>query len=148
MTFPAAVDGVGSMLPAASIARTAKRWPPAASRLYERGETQRPNDAESRRHWNLEGPRGGNLKLADVAVVFAAGRELILVSGGVASTDHEYEMDPTLPARSVARTVTACPPSPRAPYDAGELQGSRARSSSLHWNVAGSSAENASLAIE
>src|SRR4029453_6763021 len=71
MTFPAAVDGVGSMLPAASMARTVKRWPPAASRLYERGETQRPNDAEASRHWNLDAPRPAKVKLCGGCLVFA-----------------------------------------------------------------------------
>ena len=46
--------GVGSVLPAASVARTSKVWDPFARLEYDAGEMQAPQAPASSRHWNVE----------------------------------------------------------------------------------------------
>ena len=85
------VAGVGSTLPAWSIARTAKVWAPSASAvvgvLVAPGPLQGAKTAESKRHsyvagvWLEENPKVGVESL-----VGPEGPELIVVSGGVESS--------------------------------------------------------------
>jgi len=51
-----------------------------------------------------------------------------------------------LPAESIARTSKVCALLVRRTYALGELQAAKAPASSLHWNVAGSPAENVKVA--
>ena len=44
------VAGLGSVLPALSIARTSKLWAPSAREVYVRGEAHDTHSSESRRH--------------------------------------------------------------------------------------------------
>jgi hypothetical protein len=78
--------GDGSVLLAASVARTSKVCVPAAKPVKFRGLVQAANAAVSNRHWNvLPASFDVNEKLAVVAVVTAAGLPVMLVSGGVIS---------------------------------------------------------------
>jgi hypothetical protein len=80
------VAGEASVLPAASVAFTAKVWEPTARLLYVLGEAQLPQDPESSEHWKLE-PLSleVNAKPALVEVVVPEGPELIVVTGAVVS---------------------------------------------------------------
>ncbi|MBA2461570.1 MAG: hypothetical protein H0V45_07395 [Actinobacteria bacterium] len=111
------------------------------------GELQGEKEPPSSRHWKVAGSLAEKANAADVAVVVVAGADSSVVSGAVASIAQARETAPAFPAPSVARTVKAWPPSRRPAYDAGELHGSKPRSSRLHWNVDGSSAEKEKLAL-
>src|SRR5712691_9479807 len=92
-----AVAGLGSTLPAASLARTRKVW---SLRVSEAGAVRLSVPAKS--------------KLADVVVVVepSAGPAVMLVSGGVTSMIHVNEagLGSVLWAASVAVTVKVCEP--------------------------------------
>ena len=81
--------GVGSVLPAASVAFTWKLCDPSAT-VYAFGEVQEAKAALSNEHWNVD-PASveWKLKLALPELVEAAGLESITVSGAVESTVHE-----------------------------------------------------------
>src|SRR6266496_3923271 len=112
--------GVGSVLPAASVARTRKVWAPSARALagvcVSPGPEQAPNGSESKRHSKLapgseEKPNDG-----EALVVSPEGPESIVVSGGAVSTVklREAGVGSVLPAASVARTRKVWEPSARA----------------------------------
>jgi len=86
VTVQLRVAGEASVLPAASVAFTAKVWGPTPIPAYDLGEVQLPQDPESSEHWKLE-PLSleVNPKLAAVSVVEPDGPELIVVPGAVVS---------------------------------------------------------------
>ena len=78
--------GVGSTLPAASVARTAKLWVPAARALYVVGDVHEVKAAPSRLHENVDPTSSDeNANSAVVALVVPAGPVTMLVSGGAMS---------------------------------------------------------------
>src|SRR5215210_4206616 len=78
--------GVGSVLPAASVARTRNVWLPSASAEYAFGLAHGANPAPSSSQAKLEpGSLEANEKLAAVAFVSAGGPKSMVVSGGVVS---------------------------------------------------------------
>jgi len=123
------------------------RWAPELRRTYVFGEVHGAKEPVSSRHWNAPGSFAANANVATLAVVFAFGREPIVVWGAVASIAHAREAAAMFPAASVARTAKPWSPSRRPAYDAGELQDSKPRPSRLHWNVAGLSAEKEKLVV-
>ena len=80
------VAGVGSVLPAESVARTENVCRPSGSALYATPETQAVNGAPSRLQANVE-PVSVELKPNEALVLFTVpdGPEVIVVSGGVRS---------------------------------------------------------------
>src|ERR687895_591634 len=91
--------------------------------------------------------------VASVLFVRAAGPVFTRATGAVVSTVHSYDAASlTLPAPSVARTSNVCAPSASggspgpAPYDCELVHATHSPASSLHSNVACSSASNPRLA--
>src|SRR6185437_2661092 len=85
------VAGLGSVLPAGSVARTSKTWAPEARSLAGvwllPAPEQGPNGAESKRHWKLEpGSEEEKPKVGVASLVEPEGPESIVVSGGSSST--------------------------------------------------------------
>ena len=70
-----------------------------------------------------------NVNCAVVSVVVAGGPDVIVVCGGVVSTDHEAEagVASTLPAVSFARTANVCAPSASAEYVLGDVHAATRR---------------------
>ena len=80
--------GVGSALPAASVALTVKVWEPSARPEYVFGEPQAAKATPSSEHAKVEpGSVALKAKVAADEVGFGAG-EVIVVSGGIVSTRH------------------------------------------------------------
>src|SRR5688500_2939841 len=83
--------GVGSGLPTPSIARTSKVCAPGARPLYDCGEVHAEKAPASRRHSKVATPDPEpsvptKPKVAEVALVMAAGKATRPVSGAVEST--------------------------------------------------------------
>ncbi len=139
--------GVGSVFPAASVARTSKVWEPPESPVYDLGEVHALHAPPSRRHWNVEpASLDVNEKLADGEVTVPDGPEVIVVSGGVVSAGgaivHErLTGELVFPAASVARTSKAREPVESPEYDCGEEHALHAPPSSRHSKVEPSSLE-------
>jgi hypothetical protein len=77
------------VLPAASVARTAKVWVPSGRAVYCCGLVQAVKAASSRAHSKLEpASLELKLKLALVLLLSSGGPESMLVSGAVVSTVH------------------------------------------------------------
>ena len=85
-TVKAREAGLGSRLPAASLARTSKVWLASLKPEYDLGDEQADQVLPSRRHSNVD-PDSLELnpKLADVELTVPEGPEEIVVSGGVVS---------------------------------------------------------------
>ena len=82
-TVHGACAGVRSVLPAASVARTAKRVRPSASPAYACGEPQSVQAPPSRRHSNVESASlDANEKLAVPVATVPLGPVVIVVFGG------------------------------------------------------------------
>jgi hypothetical protein len=97
--------GVGSTLPAGSIARTSKRWSPGLRPRYVSGLEQAVNAAPSSLHSKVD-PASfeENEKLAPVSFVGLAGAEEMVVFGAVVSTVTVtvFDTGDALPALSFA----------------------------------------------
>jgi hypothetical protein len=101
------VAGVGSVLPAVSVACTANVCAPALT-VNEAPEVHAVKAAPSREHWKVE-PASVlvNENTVEVEFVNAAGLVVMVVLGGVPSTVQvRVAAAPTLPAASVATTET------------------------------------------
>ena len=86
-TVQSHVAGVGSVLPAGSVARAAKVCGTAERPVSVAGETQLAQSPVSTRHSKLElASLDENANVADVAVVVCEGPEAIDVSGSVVSS--------------------------------------------------------------
>jgi hypothetical protein len=70
---------------AASVPRTRNVWAPTPSELYERPLVHVEYEPESSAHSNVAVSSAWNVKVADVAVVEAAGPPSIVTDGGVVS---------------------------------------------------------------
>ena len=109
--------GVGSLFPAASVARTRNSCAPATRGPYSRGEVQGANAAASSEHSSRDpGSLPENAKLALWLLVGSAGPDSIAVSGGVTSIVHAYDagLGSLFPAASVARTWKVWVPGSRS----------------------------------
>ena len=123
-TVKVRLAGVGSVLPAGSVARTSKVCGPSASADVVNGVVQAANAAASTRHSNVE-PASVEVKVKVGRVVVGraarAGPPVMEVSGGWLSSTVETVkvrlagVGSTLPAASMARTSKVCGPSVRAP---------------------------------
>ena len=81
------VAGVGSTLPAGSMALTPNVCDASLRLEYERGDVQAEYEAPSRLHWNVDpASLDVKLKLAEVEFVAVGGADVIVVSGGTSST--------------------------------------------------------------
>jgi hypothetical protein len=106
--------GLGSVLPARSVARTSKVWDPSPRPGCSAGEVQGSKVASSNEHSKVEAASSAaKAKVAEVFLVGSSGRSVMVVSGAVVSTVHEEEagLGSVFPARSVARTSIVCAPS-------------------------------------
>src|SRR5581483_5307400 len=115
----------GSVLPAASVARTKIVCEPSFSCAVVCGEPQAANDPESTRHSKLDpDSEEENAKVGVASLVVPAGPESIVVSGAVVSTVNVREsgVESVLPAWSVARTKIVCEPSFSCAVVCGEPQ--------------------------
>ena len=131
---------VAPVLPAASVARTAKVWAPSGSPGYEAGLVHAENTPPSRWHWKLRPcSLSANTKLALVRLVGFAGPEPMAgAGGGVVSIVHEKAVGPPVwLSESVARTLKVWLPSGVAPKVRGLVQGANALASSWHSKVLG-----------
>src|SRR6185369_16391015 len=84
-----AVAGVGSMLPAPSIARTWNVWLPSVSALSVAGELQAANAASSSAHSRVTAPWSSlpsNVSAGAAALSSTGGAAVIAVSGATVST--------------------------------------------------------------
>ena len=107
-TVQVKLAGVGSVLPAASIASTANVCVPSVRPESVRGDEQAPYGAPSSEHWNDEpGSDDANEKL-DEPLDGSDGCAVIVVSGGVLSIVTVALADvPVFPASSVTRAATS-----------------------------------------
>src|SRR3954454_10855996 len=110
--------GVASVLPALSVARTAKVWRPAERLGVVKGEAQALKAAPSTEHSNVELASSEENSKVGVAVAIvepSAGPESIVVWGFVTSTVKLWlaGVASVFPAPSVARTSNVCDPSLR-----------------------------------
>ena len=143
--------GVGSTLPAGSVARTSKVWAPSASDVVVSGVVHEPQAPPSTRQSKLE--PGWLAEKANVGVVSFVGPEgplSIVVCGAAVSTVklREAGVASTFPARSVARTSNVCAPSASDPVVSGVEHEPHAPPSTRHSNVEpASSAENANVGV-
>ena len=134
--------GVGSMLPAVSMARSSKVCSPSVRTTSSTGETHAANGLSSNRHSNEATPTAASKeKIGVLSVVRPDGPLVIVVSGAVVST---WMLTPagsvsTLPTASIARTLKTCGPSVRAVVVYGDVQASKAWSSYRHSKVAAAS---------
>jgi hypothetical protein len=113
------VAGVGSVLPAGSVARTWKSCRPGASPVYGRGEVHAVKGAPSRAHSNVDPVSlAEKMNVAVVMLVGWSGRESMVVSGGVVSAwivqANVAGVGSVFPAGSVARTWKVRDPSARS----------------------------------
>jgi hypothetical protein len=118
--------GVGSPLPAASMAPTSKLWGPSVKEVRVFGLGQGVAGPESTLHWKLEpGSLDENAKLGVGSVVGPLGPESIVVSGGMLSTVklRVAGVWSTLPAASAARTSKRWFPWESRPKDFAEVHG-------------------------
>src|SRR5215208_8476981 len=84
-TFHLRLAGVGSVLPAASVAFTSKVWVPLAKPVYVVGDTQGLVAASSL-HWKVEfGSEEEKVNVATLLLTVPEGPESMVVSGGVVS---------------------------------------------------------------
>jgi hypothetical protein len=99
--------GLGSTLPAASVALTWKVWLVAARPVYVRPLVQEVNVAVSSAHWKVEPDSVDvNVNVAPVAFVGFVGLPVIVVSGACVSIIHvQVVAGPVLPAVSIASTA-------------------------------------------
>jgi hypothetical protein len=131
---------VAPVLPAASVARTAKVWAPSASPEYEAGLEHAEDVPPSLWHWKLSpGSLSENTKLALMRLVKLAGPDPMAgAGGGVVSIVHEKAVGkPVWLSESVARTLKVWLPSGVAPRVSGLEQEANAPVSSWHWKVLG-----------
>ena len=133
--------GVGSVLPAASTARTSRTWSPSVTALSAYGLEQVAHEPSSRRH-SKPAPRSAdeNVNAAVVAVVTAAGPLSIAVSGAVSGapsvTDQVCSAGvASVNPSAVPRTVRVCAPSARPVRTSGEAQVLHGPRSSRHSKV-------------
>ena len=114
-TVQLTLAGVGSVLPAASRARTWTVWAPAGRFEYVLGETHGPKAPPSSRHSMVE--PGSDEAAMTVAALFTSvpAGPLADVSGAVVSTIHVRVagLASVLPSASFARTWNVCCPCAR-----------------------------------
>ncbi len=137
-TLNARLAGVGSVLPAVSVARTSNVCAPSASAAVVNGVVQAANAPASTRHWKVD-PASVAVKenVGVLSLVVPVGPAVIVVSGGVVSTLNARlaGVGSVLPAVSVARTSNVCAPSASAAVVNGVVQAANAPASTRHWNV-------------
>ena len=128
--------GVGSALPAASVARTRNRWSPSASPLTTRGDVHEAKAPPSSEHSNVEPASSDeNVNVPPVAVVGLSGPLSIVVSGGVVSSTRQARsagVGSALPAASTARTARVWSPSATSVSSYGVVQAANGPPSSEH----------------
>ena len=132
---------LGSVLPASSVACTAKVCRPSARPSYRAGLSQAVNAAPSSEHARLEpSSLKASSKLALASFVRVGGPAVIDVSGAVVSILQERlaALSSLLPAASVARTEKVCVPSVSASSRTGDVQPANGASSSEHSNSSAS----------
>ena len=130
VTVNARVAGVSSVLPALSVARTAKVCSPLARPAIGCGDVQGTNAAASSLHSNVE-PASLAEKVND------GGPPSIVVCGAIVSTVNSRvtgELS-TFPTLSMARTANVCAPSASVVSVRGDVHAANCPSSSLHSNV-------------
>jgi hypothetical protein len=134
--------GDGSVLPAASVARTAKVWRPSATPAKVAGLLHGVRAASSSEQAKVAASSAVKLKVALDSSVGSVGRSVIVVSGDNVSTVHAWLAGDgsVLPAVSAARTRKRCRPSSKPEKIAGLLHGANAASSREQAKVAASSA--------
>jgi hypothetical protein len=133
--------GLGSVFPAASVARTLNVCDPALRPLYSLGLVHDSQEPESRLHSNTElGSLEPNAKEAVVELVEPLGPEVIAAPGGVLSPGGSIVhvcvagLASVLSAASVARTLKVCEPMAGLLYAFGLVQAAQEPESSLHSN--------------
>lgn len=143
--------GDGSVLVAASIARTWNVWLPSPRPLYDFGFVHGAHEPESSLHSNVAGLSVDVKPNVGFGVFDGSdGVTEKLVSGGVVSTVHVCVagVPSLLPAASFARTSSVCGVSERPVKVTGSLHAAQPAASRLHSNVAsGSSDEKSKVAI-
>jgi hypothetical protein len=138
--------GVGSVFPAASVARTSKVCGPSARAFSVRGDVQLAQAPPSTRHSNVApGSSAEKVKAGAPALVRPLGPLSIVVCGAAVSTVklREAGVASTLPAVSVARMSNVWAPSASAESVRGDVQAVHAPPSTRHSNV-----EPASVAVK
>src|SRR5262249_27539924 len=148
-TNQAWLAGVGSTLPAASVARASKTCAPCFRPESGMGESQPENAEPSTLHSKVHGGvEQVKAKLALGAAAAAGGASVMVVSGGVRST-RQLASAGVGSARppATARTSKRWPASARSPTVSGEAQGAKAAPSSAHSKPAGRSAWKAKVAV-
>src|SRR5215210_7420913 len=130
--------GVGSTLPAKSVARTSNVCAPSASGAVVSGAEQPLQAPPSTRHSNVV-PSSSEEKpnVGVVSFVAPAGPESIVVSGGLLSTAKTRWAGEAsvFPAGSIARTWKVCGPSPSEAVVWAEVQEAQAPLSTRHSDV-------------
>jgi hypothetical protein len=135
-----ALLAVAPVLPAASVARTAKVWAPFGSPEYEAGLVHAENATPSRWHWKVNpGSLSENTKFALVRLVeFAGPVPMAGAGGGVVSIVHEKAVGPPVwVSESVARTLKVWLPSGVGLKTSGLVQAANGLASSWHSKVLG-----------
>ena len=130
--------GVGSVSPAASVARTVKVCVPSASVASVRGDVHDPKASLSTRHSNVVlASLEENVNVGVAMLIAPLGPLSITVSGAAVSTVNVRVagVGSVLPAISVARTENVCSPSGSAPSVSGDVHVANAPLSMRHSKV-------------
>src|SRR5687767_11785903 len=128
-------------------------WPSARLDAVNVPESQATGASASTRHLKVEGSSDENAKVGVGSPVLdpLAGPDVIATVGGPVSTVKlRRTRPPVLPAASAPLTENVCGPSRKASVSLdrhGDVQGTRAESSILHSNSAGSLAENSKVGL-
>lgn len=108
-----ATAGVGSTLPATSLAVTASLWAPSGRSVYDVGEVHGCAARPSSEQLKVALSEAVNVNVAVIDVSLAGGPDAIVVSGAIESTVHVRVagLGSGFPAVSVAMTENVCGPS-------------------------------------
>ena len=144
--------GVGSTLPAGSVARTSNVWAPSASEAVVSGRACRRPTRRRRRGTRRSSPAwlAENANVGVASFVGPEGPLSIVVCGAAVSTVklRDAGVGSTLPAGSVARTSNVWAPSASDAVVSGDAHEPQAPPSTRHSNVEpASSAENPNVGV-
>jgi hypothetical protein len=138
------VAGVGSRLPALSLARTKKSCSPSVRPVYVIPDSQVEKEAWSSKAHSKVASGWSEVKanVASVLSVGSVGPESIVVSGNGSTVHRKVAGDEsTLPAVSFARTRSSCSPTAKSVNSTGEVQEPNDGPSRAHSNTASGSFE-------
>ncbi len=153
-TVKVRASGVGSTLPAVSVARTWNVCWPSLSAAVVNGDEHDAKLPASTAHWNVDGSLALNWKVGVVLRVAVGGAAVMVVSGASGSGGTTWTVNvrvagvgSTLRAASMARTWKVWLPSASVWVTYGEEHGAKAPSSTRHSYVTPAPPENSKAGV-